>query len=125
KNNPDDVGMQALMAKAEKQAKAAALARQQAEQKHQAQAAAVQRQQQELTRAAEAAKQKAAQEAAARTEAAKRAQEQQRQTAHDRLMAQGSAALKQQKVPQAIQSFQSAVAIQPSEDGVHALAEAR
>ncbi len=125
KKNPNDVGMQALLAKGEQQAKAAALAQQQAEQQRQAQAASVQQKQQELARAADVAKQKASQDAAARTQADKRAQEQQRQAAHDRLMAQGTAALKQQNVQQAIPFFQSAVAIRPSDDGVRALAEAR
>jgi tetratricopeptide (TPR) repeat protein len=127
RKNPNDVGMQALLARAEQQAQAAALAvaRQQAEQQRQAQAAVLLRQQQQLARAAEAAKQRAIQESTARTEAARRAQEQQRQAAHERLMAQGKAALQQQNAQQALQYFQSAVAIRPGPDGDQALAEAR
>src|SRR5207244_7343564 len=125
--NTNDGDMQRLLAQAEQQARDAALAeaRRQAKLQSQAQAAALIRQQQQLTRAAEAAKRKAIRETAARSEAAKRAQEQQRQAAHDRLMAQGRSALAQQNVPQAIQYFQSAVAIRPGSDGDQALAEAR
>ncbi|HEV3448500.1 MAG TPA: tetratricopeptide repeat protein, partial [Gemmataceae bacterium] len=127
RKNPNDVGMQALLVRAEQQAQAAALAvaRQQAEQQRQAQVAALRQQQQQLARAAEAAKQRAIQESTARTEAARRAQEQQRLAAHERLMAQGKAALQQQNAQQALQYFQSAVAIRPGPDGDQALAEAR
>jgi len=127
RKNPNDVAMQALLVRAEQQAQAAALAvaRQQAEQQRQAQAAALRRQQQELARAAEAAKQRAIQESTARTDAARRAQEQQRLAAHDHLMTQGKAALQQQNAQQALQYFQSAVAIRPGADGDLALAEAR
>src|SRR5439155_18323352 len=86
---------------------------------------AMQHQQQELARQAEAARRRAQQEAAAQTDAARRAQALQRQRAYDQLVAQAGTAQRQGNYRLAVQSWESALALQPSDGARRELAQAK
>jgi tetratricopeptide (TPR) repeat protein len=125
RQHPDSVALQTLLQQAEQQTRQAALeaARQQDAQRRQALAAAAQRRQEELAREAEAARRRAAQ--ATQSAAAKQALAQQRERGHQQLVAQGRHALQQGDYRQAVQTLESAVALKPTEETKHELAEAK
>ena len=123
----DHAGLQALLQQAEGQLRQAELDQQRRREAEarQAQAAASQKRQQELAREAEAARVRAEQAAAARNEAERNAQEAQRQKAYNDLMAGAQRAFQQGNYPQAVNLFQSAVALKPNDAAQKELALAR
>jgi tetratricopeptide (TPR) repeat protein len=127
KRRPDNVALRVVLQQAEQQLQLKALeeARHKEYRREQALAAAARKRQEELARQAEAARARAEKEARARSQAARLAQEQQRGRAHEQLLAQGQRALQQRNYAQAIQLFESAQAVKPTEAGQTALALAK
>src|SRR5262249_39310928 len=127
KRFPNHPGLQTVLQQAQQQVQQAQLEQQRKREleARQAQAVALQEKQQQLAREAEAARLRAEKAAAARSEAERRAQEQQRQRAYDELFAGAQRAVQQGNYPQAVQMFQSAVALKRTEAGMRELAQAR
>jgi tetratricopeptide (TPR) repeat protein len=125
--DPNNVALHQLAQENERLAPQAAAeqARRKEAERLQAEMQAAQKRQAELARQAEAARLRAEQDAKTRGEAAKREDEAKRQRACDQLMTQGRDALKRNDYAAAVQSFQSATALKPNDDGFKELAEAK
>lgn len=127
KQNPNNTAMQSLLTQNEQILNQKALQETQVKEaaRRQAEAEAARKKQVELARQSDLARQRAEQEAKSRTEANRQLAEQKKQKAYEQLRADGQKALLKGDYAEAVQNFQSATALKPSEEGFKELAQAQ
>src|SRR5262249_52121590 len=114
KRKPDSVAFQTLLNQSEEKVRQAGLevARRPEAERARAEAEKARQRQHELARQAEAARTRTEQEAKATGDAERRAREQKRHQAADGLFAQARQAMQQNRYPQAVQLYESALALE-------------
>ena len=127
KANPSSVALVQLQTENDRLAEQAQLAeaRKQEEKRHAAELQATREREQKLAKQAEQARLLAEAEAKAQSEATRRNQEAIKKKAYDQFVMRGRDAMKRNDYPSAVQAFQSATALLPSDDGFRELAQAK
>jgi tetratricopeptide (TPR) repeat protein len=127
KGNPSSVALQRQLADSERRAEQARLeeARSKDELRRQAALMAARVPEEQLAKQAEHARLLAEAEAKAQSEATRRAQEAAKKRAYDQFVARGREAMQRNDYTAAVQAFQGATALVPSDDGFRELAGAK